>query len=80
MKTKRAATRAVPLTAIPETLFGEAACQFAELHGFDVATYALRGERSMSVAEARAFMAKGRAERSDYSSAIWIITSYRLTA
>lgn len=77
---KRTAPRKMPLTAIPETLFGEAACAFADAHGFDVATYSLKGERFMSTADARAFMAKGRADGLDYSSAIWIVLSHRLAA
>ena len=77
---KRTATRSIPFTAIPETLFGEAACKFADAHGFDVATHALRGERALSTADARTFLAKGKADGLDYSSAIWIITAYRLAA
>ncbi len=70
----------MPFTAVPESLFGEAACAFAEAHGFDVETYSLKGGRPMTVADARAFLAKGREQGRDFSSAIWIVLSHRLAA
>lgn len=75
---KQSKANVVPMNAIPETLFGEAACRFADELGIPVATYALRGERPMTTADARTFLAKGKADGGDFSSAVWLVTSYRM--
>lgn len=67
-----------PFTARPVSLFGEAACAFAEANGFDVETYSLRGGRPLTVAAARAFLATGVERGSDFSSAIWIVLAFNL--
>lgn len=72
--------RLMPFSAIPETLTGEAACTFADAHGFEVETHSLKGGRAISTADARAFLAKGKADGLDFSSAIWIILSHRFAA
>jgi len=66
----------VPMLAVPNTLRGEAACAFADELGTTVDTHALRGARPLSTEAARAFLASGSAQGHDFSSAIWIITSY----
>ncbi len=66
------------MTAIPTTLFGEAACVFADALGIDVETHSLRGGRPISTEAARTYLAKGAADGYDFSSGIWLITSYTL--
>jgi hypothetical protein len=66
----------MPLTAIPNTLYGEAACRFADEIGFDVSTHALRGERTITTSQAREFLDKGKSDGYDYSSAVWIVMCF----
>lgn len=75
---KRSCTVQVPFAAVPVTLFGEAACALADDLGIPVSTYALRGERAMSTADARAYLAKGTAQGMRFDSGVWLVTAYRL--
>jgi hypothetical protein len=76
-----AAKRAeIPIGAVPVTLWGEAACAFADELGLPVSTYALKGSREMSTAEARAYLAKGREQGSNWSTGIWLVTAYNVDA
>lgn len=75
---KSSKPRPIPFDAVPVTLFGEAACALADELGLPVSTYALRGERLLSTADARAYLAKGRADGRDFSSGVWLVTAYRL--
>jgi hypothetical protein len=76
---KRTAAKMPLLNAIPETMFGEAACKFADEIGIPVSTYALRGERPMTTTGARAYLAKGKADGYDFASGVWVVTAYRIT-
>lgn len=69
-KTRR--PRPMPISALPVSLFGLAACDFADSIGANVETFALRGGRAISTAEARAFLA-GAAGR---ESAVWIVVAH----
>lgn len=71
-KTPRA--RKMPFTAIPVSLWGEAACVRADAIGVNVETHALRGSREMTTAEARAFMAEGN----NRGSVIWLTLAHAL--
>lgn len=71
-KTPRA--RKMPFTAIPVSLFGEAACARADELGVNVDTYSLRGSRELSTADARAFMAGGEGR----GQAIWLVLAHAL--
>ena len=71
---------AIPIGAVPVTLWGEAACAFADELGLPVSTYALKGSREMSTADARAYLAKGREQGSNWSTGIWIVTAYNVDA
>ncbi len=75
---KKAAARKMPFTATPISLFGEAACAAADEIGVDVESYSLKGGRAMSTVDARTFLAKGTAQGSDFSSAVWLIVGYTL--
>jgi hypothetical protein len=66
--------------AIPISLKGIAACDFADDLGLQVSTVAANREgfRLISTAEARAFIAE-RPGSSAWASVIWIVTGYDIS-
>jgi hypothetical protein len=74
---KRRAPNKIPDMASPVSLFGLAACDLADALGCDVATVSVRREgfRTISTAEARAFIAK-KPESAAWASVIWLIVAY----